>query len=300
LLWTDYVNIVAFSSSTKVYGDALLYQAVDDKLKDMDSWLTTLFAGGATNYEMAFEDAFHALLNSPMTGRSSNCHKMILFMSDGEISEGAEGQELERKLTELNTADVGAIVLTYEFGDEMQSDLLQRIACQHKGITWSVPDGGDLAGTMGSYMKYFAAPSTVGRMKWQNYTFASDASVTGMSGCMPVYDLTLTPKELLGVTCADMSIFASVPDLETRPDWRIFEMKRVADSLECPHMDLNDNDLNAVRKYASGDGAICSVCQANSYCEDSQGVNSVGRTTPPRQVWVAPVLVFFSAVTVRV
>jgi hypothetical protein len=285
LIWADYATIVGFSDKLMIFGDGLLHQVNDSNREAMDEWAQELSPTGKTNYALAFEAAFDLILKSEDAKRSSRCNRIMLFMSDGDVTQGLQGSALLTKLTELNQ-EYGAKIFTYQFGMDVAEDTMKRIACQHEGIWWEVPDGGDLAGTMAAYYEYFAATTTVDRVKWTKYV--QTHGKLGIAACLPVYDDTKFPTDLFGVTCVDMNMFQSIEDLMIRPDWGIFDNKMTADTLKCPLIDLAATDIQQLRKRSSqptspGKTAVCSACdmQAGGNCNSNAPSPSSGTSGEP-------------------
>jgi hypothetical protein len=173
--------------------------------------------------------------------------------------------------------EYGAKIFTYQFGVDVAKDTMKRIACRHEGIWWEVPDGGDLAGTMAAYYKYFAATTTVDRVKWTLYK--QTHGKLGIAACLPAYDDKKYPKDLFGVTCVDMNMFQAIEDLKARPDWQIFENKMKADTLKCPFIDLAATDIQELRQRSSqptspGKSSVCSVCEMTEVGDCNGGASS--------------------------
>merc|ERR1719253_283456 len=159
---------------------------------------------GRTNYEIAFKAAFDKLTESRDAGKSSRCTASILFMSDGDITEGkgdpekGTEQQLLDFISELNHGDMNARIFTYAFGDNIKEPILQHIACAHQGIWYQVRSDADLASTMAAYFHYFAAVQEVDRVKWTTYSESGAVvSVSGITGCLPVQDKSKALRQLV-------------------------------------------------------------------------------------------------------
>jgi hypothetical protein len=81
----------------------------------------------------------------------------VLFLTDGEVTEGRRGDELLEFIASINGPDDDVRIFTYALGDEASPSTLRQIACRNKGIFAHVPDGGDLRAKMSQYYSYFAA-----------------------------------------------------------------------------------------------------------------------------------------------
>merc|ERR1719191_173374 len=201
----------------------------------MIAWVTgdDIYPAGKTDYELAFKTAMKSIEDSQRARRSTKCNSVILFMSDGDITQGKKGQDLLAEVRTLNHGDLGAKIFTFAIGDSVKDPVLKQLACQHNGIWWRVPDGGNLGDKMASYLKYFAATVSVDRVKWHQYKFFSTGQM-GISGCLPVYDNSKPMRTLFGVTCVDMNLYTDMNEVEKKPDWPLFQKKMKADTETCP------------------------------------------------------------------
>jgi voltage-dependent calcium channel alpha-2/delta-3 len=161
LSFADYVGIVTYSSDAQVGLAASSLQQADNLFRgNLTNYVNSLNAAGATNMEAGFDKAFGLLDESLKNGKTSNCHNVILFLSDGDITEGKDGGALVSFVNERNTPDLDARIFTYAFGDDIKTTVLKDIACQNKGLYARVPDSSDgetsLRTVMGGYYEYFA------------------------------------------------------------------------------------------------------------------------------------------------
>ncbi len=79
---------------------------------------------------------------------STNCHRMILFMTDGspQSSTGPQdSQEILDLIQARNTPTVDASIFTYSFGADAERELTRVIACQNNGVYQHI----DLTATAG-------------------------------------------------------------------------------------------------------------------------------------------------------
>ena len=115
---------------------------------------------GNTNFEAAFFSAFSILKQTDEL--TAGCHTSILFMTDGEITAGREGNaflsfvEDQQVALEAETGS-RAVIFTFSFGANADEAIPKALACDHEG-TWSpVEYNVNLRQQMGSYYNYFAA-----------------------------------------------------------------------------------------------------------------------------------------------
>jgi len=131
-------------------------QATSVNKVKMKTCIDELFASGNTNYKIAFEKAFK-LLKTSYSG-TSKCHNVILFLTDGKITSGGDPFDL---IKAENIGDFDTRIFTFGFGATLTSEdnkILQQIACENKGIWYSIKDGDQatLRTKMSSYYEYFA------------------------------------------------------------------------------------------------------------------------------------------------
>ena len=144
----DYVTIVKYSSAAQAYSSTLV-QATDANRNLLKAWIDdNIGASGTTNFRAAFEKAWQVV---DATTASSNCNRIMLFLSDGEPNEWdyMDSEGVRRKAASYNPP---MHVLTYGLGEGAKEDVLQAIACRGNGIYYSVT-AITLANTMASYFQ---------------------------------------------------------------------------------------------------------------------------------------------------
>jgi Mg-chelatase subunit ChlD len=113
--------------------------------RNLVKYVQAMVVDGGTNMndgvQMAF-DVFQA------TTRSSGCMKLLLFLTDGENSQS--DADLHR-LTAAENVEVGARIFTFTFGAKTGLQTMTKVACDHRGVSRYIPDGGDLKEAMASY-----------------------------------------------------------------------------------------------------------------------------------------------------
>ena len=144
----DYVTIVKYSSGAQAYSSTLV-EATDANKDLLKAWIDAeIGASGTTNYRAAFEKAWQVV---DATTASSNCNRIMLFLSDGEPNEWdyMDSEGVRRKAASYNPP---MHVLTYGLGEGAKEDVLQAIACRGNGIYYSVT-AITIANTMASYFQ---------------------------------------------------------------------------------------------------------------------------------------------------
>jgi len=144
----DYVTIVKYSSGAQAYSSTLV-EATDANKDLLKAWIDAeIGASGTTNFRAAFEKAWEVV---DATTASSNCNRIMLFLSDGEDINwlDTDGQRVGVKAASY---DPPMHVLTYGLGDNAKADVLKYIACRGNGIYYSVT-ADTIANTMASYFQ---------------------------------------------------------------------------------------------------------------------------------------------------
>ena len=151
----DYVTIVKYSSAAQAYSSTLV-EATDANRDLLKAWIDdNIDASGTTNFRAAFEKAWQVV---DATTASSNCNRIMLFLSDGSHTVGSDWAPYDSQ-------DVGATaksysppmyLLTYGLGEGAKADDLKAIACAGNGIYYSVTKD-TIANTMASYFQVWVA-----------------------------------------------------------------------------------------------------------------------------------------------
>jgi len=182
--------------------DLILLRATSVNQNNAIEAINNLMPDGQTDIYTAFETAFDAIYNTLEQGETSGGPIAILFMSDDQISETADTLEdaeseaeqilglIDDRTLEFASRPVSrnVTIFTYSLGEDLDHDLLKRIACNTGGI-WTSVKNEDLVAQMSSYYKLFALGlDRKGVATWvEPYTFAS-RSVLGTTVSVPVYD----------------------------------------------------------------------------------------------------------------
>ena len=195
----DHVNVVTFSTTARTFdcaGDSLL-PADPANIEYLKTEVENLKETGQTNFYAAFDLAFSLLENSKNTGRTSDCRRAILFLTDGEPS----NSEDHVALIESRNAELQANIFTYALGSGAKTQ--DEIACANQGAYTNIEDGGNLRGKMSSYYQLFAIGADR-RPFWTAPYY--DASGLGMmvTTAAPTFDNDEAYPQLLGVVGHDI------------------------------------------------------------------------------------------------
>ena len=144
----DYVTIVKYSSGAQTYSPKLV-EATDANKDLLKTWIDAeIGASGTTNFRAAFEKAWEVV---DATTASSNCNRIMLFLSDGEPNEW-DDSDTEGVKAKAASYSPPMHLLTYGLGEGAKADDLKAIACAGNGIYYSVRPS-TLANTMASYFQ---------------------------------------------------------------------------------------------------------------------------------------------------
>merc|ERR1712048_456576 len=75
--------------------------------------------------------------------------------------------------------------------------------------------------------------SLVDTVRWVEYEDTITKTEV-VAGCLPIYDRRGTSPKLLGVTCMDINLIASLPTLQKTTGWEDFERAKESASRTCP------------------------------------------------------------------
>ena len=151
----DYVTIVKYSSRASEALAGLhtggLWRATDATKDALIEWIyDNIDASGTTNFRAAFQKAWEVV---DATTASSNCNRIMLFLSDGEdpVWIWTDAQGVGTKAASYNPP---MHVLTYGLGPigNAAEVKLKDIACRGNGIYYSVT-ADTIANTMASYFQ---------------------------------------------------------------------------------------------------------------------------------------------------
>ena len=153
----DYVTIVKYhfakSAGAEVAYSSALVEATDANNDLLKTWIDdNIGASGTTNFRAAFEKAWQVV---DATTASSNCNRIMLFLSDGEPNEW-DDSKTEWVKEKAASYSPPMHLLTYGLGEGAKADVLKDIACGGKGVYYSVTKD-TIANTMASYFQVWIA-----------------------------------------------------------------------------------------------------------------------------------------------
>jgi uncharacterized protein YegL len=274
----DRFAVIPFSSDASLLeGHTSLIRATVENRNQMVEAIKKLAPQGGTNFGNAFTNAFDALDETIRNEATSGCNIAILFMTDGQISEGLEADEvisLVNKRSEQLEANFSRkiTIFTFSLGHQADHHVTKTIACNTGGIWTLVADTyGDLISAMSAYYKLFALGLGVGDNEnfaaWvEPYEFYTRRGVMGTAVSVPVYDRSVTPPLFLGVVAVDCDMSAIEQVLGEEATSSSMLQRFVARSTAfCPKIELSACELDALRFISGGEDATCEVCNRTDY-----------------------------------
>lgn len=251
----DYVGIVLFNAGAftcKKQTDFLLKATAQNK-KTLIDCIENMMPFGSTNFEAAFNETFNLFDRSEELA-SSTCDRVVLFLTDGTITKGANPIPLIRK----RNIEYQAKIFGFSLGSVADTEIPKRIACENRGL-WSVIEDKriqDLTTSMGSYYEYLSA-----RYEERDATWIGPfGDVTGLGNVVTVSTSCSTSKgRFLGVALAAIS--ARFIENST-------EFKERAQRFTCPKK-IPDEYLQMLRIE---EGKSCNYC---GYCMDEESSTSM-------------------------
>ena len=278
----DRFNVIAFNTDTQtlVQSTGLARATHDNKQKAVEA-IRALIPDGGTYMEAAFDRAFQVLDQARTSEATTGCHKVILFLTDGEPSVGKVDATLEQHIVDQNQDD--AVIFTYSLGSSAAQTLPKNIACQNNGIWTHVDDGSESLRTqMSYYYDYIASLRDADtNVVWVEPYIDAFGAGELTTAALAVYDNTTTPSTLVGVLGMDITV-KEMKKLE--PDHERFLDRFIQrSSPRCPALAALDScAMEALRKrdYAKldpdfidiGDTApsFDATCHSDLQCDDFQ------------------------------
>jgi Mg-chelatase subunit ChlD len=275
----DRFAIITFSDEARqIGGEQGLIRATNESKTMMIEHIKNLTFIGETNFYDAFATAFDTIEQTIQDELSSNCNVAILFMTDGEISEGYPGEDdtislvndrIEHLATNFNRTTT---IFTYSLGQYADYQVTKRLACETNGIWTPIDDfTDDLITAMSSYYKLYASGLGQGGNKdwavWvEPYMFALGGKM-GAGVSAPAYDRSVTPPLFLGVAAVDMYMEYYEEALGNKAsssellDRFVYRSSRVL----CPKIELSQCELEAMRSIGGDESRTCGTCNSTVY-----------------------------------
>ena len=304
---SDRVAIVPFSSTAgHVIGDSSgrLLTATEDNKAYLVKAIDDLVADGGTNFYDAFEHAFDSLDQSVEAELNVPCNSVILFLTDGEMTEPKGMQEttvIDLVSTRLNTTMQATgkpvMLFTYSISDNDSNvhTFPKQLACStgELGVWSKIVNDDNLVESLNSYYRLFALGLAQDRnmdfVAWvEPYPFAT-GGVMGTTASAPVYDRTRTPYLFLGVVGIDFPLAAldKALGVESWNNQGVLDRIVRASTAKCPSLNLTVCELESFRRQSSaGDDALCTAgfCSEDSFVV-VESTKCPGISDYPDELW---------------
>ena len=279
---SDRVAVIVFSDDAYQIplGTDTLYRATNENKKLLIESIQQLSEGGATNFHSGFQQAFDALERTIQQEYSTGCNIAILFMTDGVRTAGPDTNEVLQLISDstekLARYGRDTKIFTFSLGAQADRSVTKKIACSTGGIWTPVDDfDGDLVGVMSSYYKTFAMglSNNTNFTAWiEPYEFFS-AEKFGTTNSAPVFDRSVNPPLFLGVVASDVYLdaFEKVLEEDARSSTMLQRFVQLS-TAQCPKIDLNECQLEALRYLGGGQEATCGQCDSYWYSGEYPGI----------------------------
>ena len=271
----DHFNVVLFSDTAETLVFPALMRATAENKETVLRALEESSYGGLTNFEAAFDKAYDLFQSSKTTEISSNCHRAVLFLSDGVPTRGKTGTALYTHIADKNIFD--ATIFSYALGANADTATSKEIACTSGGIYANIPDGGDLIQQMSSYYKLYAILQ--GGAENMNFTtwvepYLYSSGVMGTTVSAPVFDRSGNPPLWIGVVGVDFTISELEQAVGGTDRYQaVLEELVAASTATCPNMNAEQRTclIEALRRDDGSEGGICDSSSSSS-CSSLQTV----------------------------
>jgi len=274
----DYASVVLFSSTAIKYSSTLR-RMTERNRADAAEWISkNVRDGGTTNFRSAFAEVWNIFGASGM--QTSRCNRVVLFLSDGRPN---QWEEQDYTQTAARTAEFdGVHLLTYALGSSAPAAVLKRLACENRGVFYPVGDNDDLAFKMASYYDMMAQLTPPCQPRFTEYTdyytgtpllatclaafkkeSPSDPAACDGRGSGEVESNSsdsASTRELIGVSCMDMSMIASQQQLQANAGYQSLLSTYRSMNEQCPKVQLSEQQLESLRARVSAQ----SQCSAAS------------------------------------
>ena len=240
LTFADYVEVVSFSSSATSHNGGLV-QATASNIAGIKGAVSNLEAGGGTSFNSALSKAYSALSSST---KSSNCQKVILFLTDGEPSDSGHIDHIRSIRPASGSSQVS--LFTFAMGSGASTGILKQMACDNFGAFAAIADGSNPLEKMSVYYKYLAAGIDDRTVRWtEPYTdaFGMGRMVTASRA---VYDRSTAVPILVGVVATDVTITELKSSESALYDLLLERTK------PCPTFSLTECQMQLIRQAETG------------------------------------------------
>ena len=272
----DYATVIDFASDADGYSSTLLPVNDENRCK-LENYIDSFTAFGNTNYESAFEKAYEIMTTSMAAGDVSGCNaQIILFLTDGQITSGRHDivDYIEELKDEPDHEGISFNILTYGIGedlDEYNLEKLQNISCNNDGIAYEIANIDDsLSTTMASYYQMFSLSRQIQNdndtwIMWVDY-YDLFTGYLLFAACVPVYDKTTDPYQLLGIAVVDVASERLIDSnastwnnsVGIHDDWEeVYEEMQETAKL-CPLLNFDPDQLEVIRR-SSQNAKTCST-----------------------------------------
>jgi uncharacterized protein YegL len=208
LTYLDWFTIVTFSIDSSAMGTTLMQGSVAN-IVTAKAYINSMSIGGNTNFEAGFKKTFDIFKESDNQEFTSGCtnSRMVLFLSDGEITRGKPAEEIPDYVTQLNSElNKKVRVMSFSLGRDSDRTVPKQISCATDGVWTFIDDGGDLISQMSSYFNIISLGTERNGVVWtEPYVDAFGLGLM-VTAARTVYITTTSGRLIVGVVGIDVTL----------------------------------------------------------------------------------------------
>ena len=204
----DFVSVVTFSTDA-ASANTMLVPAEYAYRQTLNRDIAAINDGGYTYYVKAMTKAFEITANSDSLGKTANCSRVYVFLTDGKPSDDIS--EFETMiLANKREHDMFFLIALGSGLSNAALDNLRSAACAIDGVSIQVADSDTSALTkaLGAYYQYLAMGNMIAEVQPTRWAepFYSIPDIWGpvTTAVTPVYDKRQDPWTMIGVAAVDL------------------------------------------------------------------------------------------------
>lgn len=253
---TDFIGIVVFSSSAAYVpaSQTRLMRANAANVELLKDRVDLLVADGSTYMDLGFDLAFNMLAASATSEETSQCTRVVLFLTDGVATAPNAVLPAVRAGQAKLAAAIGAAngtypahVFTYTMGSGATPTLPKQIACEHNGVFAEIRDGENPLDEMSQYYQFLSAGISSNAVRWTTPYIDAWGLGRMVTGAVPVYDRSKSVPLLTAVVGVDIPM----AEFERFADFQTVVSALITQSATCPPVTLTKCQMQHLRGSAS-------------------------------------------------
>jgi len=255
---TDYINLVEFNNKVKSLNPGKMVQATSDNIAALKEEVNEIKPQGATDFRKGLEEAFDLLTKATARHKkdeelvSSDCQKVIIFVTAGEDCTLGNGKECAKKLPKDLTPvdavlelieekqqeleDAGsqrAHIFPYSFGADADDEIPKEMACANEGVWGRILSNDDPLFKMNAYTAYLASQRGNSEPIWSRLYEDEFGLGLVVTAAKPIYG----PKTSLGADGSLVGVVGHdvrIADIEmVAPDFKSVILQIIRRGIQC-------------------------------------------------------------------